>query len=141
MSTVTSQHQLLLAAWLCERIGLMPTPHLRCIGSIRDDGSEIMGVVGFDGFNGASVMMHVAGTPHWISKTMLHAAFDYPFNVMGCSCVLGLVPSGNDDALRFNTKLGFKVVNRIHGAHPDGALVLMVMYRDQCKWLAPRRTH
>jgi len=138
---LTSSNQHILAAWLCERIGYVPTPHIKCIANINAAGDTIMGVVGYDGFNGCSVMMHMAGTPHWIDKSILHAAFDYPFNVMGCNMVMGLVPSGNEVALDMNKRLGFKTINILHGAHPDGALHLMVMYRDQCKWLAPRRTH
>ena len=138
---ITTQHQDVLAAWLCERIGLVPSFNFKCIGNVRADGSDIMGVVGYDGYNGASVMMHMAGTPHWIDKAILHAAFDYPFNVMGCNQVLGLVPSGNEVALNMNKRLGFEVVAELPGAHPDGALVLMRMTRENCKWLAPRRTH
>jgi RimJ/RimL family protein N-acetyltransferase len=138
---ITTMHQPILARWLCERIGLTPTPHLRCIGSVRADGTDIMGVVGFDGYNGASVQMHVAGTPHWISPAVLHAAFDYPFNHLGCNVVFGSVPSGNAEALRFNTKLGFTILAEVPGAHPDGSLILMALRREDCKWLAPRRTH
>ena len=85
--------------------------------------------------------MHMAGQPGWIDKSMLHAAFDYPFNVMGCDQVLAFVPSGNEAALDINRRLGFEVVIELDGAHPDGSLFVMRMKRDNCKWLAPRRTH
>jgi hypothetical protein len=130
-----------LVKWLCERIGLEPTAHLRCIGNIDPVSEQVRGVVGYDGFNGSSVVMHMAGTPGWIDKAMLHACFDYPFNVMGCSQVLAFVPSGNDTALDINRRLGFEVVVELDGAHPDGSLFVMRMRRDNCKWLAPRRTH
>jgi hypothetical protein len=138
---ITTKHQDFLAAWLCERIGYVPSPHLKCIGSVDSTESVLRGVVGYDGYNGASVMMHMAGEPGWIDKAILHAAFDYPFNEMGCNQVLGLVPSGNAAALAINKRLGFEVVAELPMAHPDGALVLMRMTRENCKWLAPRRTH
>lgn len=134
--TIHTQSQDLLATWLCRRIGLTPTPHIQCVARLSADGS-IMGVVGYDGYNGASCVMHVAGEGNWISRNLLRAAFDYPFNVMHCQVVLGLVPSGNAAALRLNTHLGFKVVNRLWGAHPDGALVLMMMTREECRYLRP----
>lgn len=130
-----------LAGWLCSRIGLEPTANMRCIGSVSFDGTTLRGVVGYDGYNGASVVMHMAGSPGWMDKELLHAAFDYPFNVLGCSQVLAFVPSGNETALRINRRLGFEDVAELDGAHPDGSLFVMRMKRDNCKWLAPRRTH
>jgi RimJ/RimL family protein N-acetyltransferase len=94
-----------------------------------------MGVVGFDGYNGASVMMHVYGEGNWVSRDLLKVAFDYPFNHLNCNLVMGLVPSGNKEALRMNRHLGFKVETTLEGAHPDGALILMVMRREECRWL------
>ena len=112
--------------------------HLRCIGRLNAAG-EISGVVGYDGYNGSSVLMHVAGEGNWINRDLLRAAFDYPFNVMDCTLVLGMVPSGNISALRLNTHLGFRVINNVHGAHPDGSLYLMSMYRDECRFLPKGR--
>lgn len=139
---IATQPQAPLAIWLCERIGYTPTPHFFCIGSVSDlDPNILRGVVGYDNFNGASCIMHMAGEPGWIDKRMLHAAFDYPFNVMGCDQVLALVPSDNEVALDIDKRLGFSVVVELEGAHPDGSLVLMRMRRNECKWLSPRRTH
>ena len=138
---ITTEHQDVLTQWLCDRIGYAPTPHIRCMGSISNDNQRILGVVGYDGFNGASVVMHMAGEPHWIGKQILHAAFDWPFNFMGCTQVLAFVPSGNTTALDMNKRLGFEVVTELEGAHPDGSLFVMRMRRENCKWLAPRRTH
>jgi RimJ/RimL family protein N-acetyltransferase len=132
--TIHTQNQDVLATWLCNKIGLVPSPHLRCIARLNAAG-QIMGVVGYDGYNGASCLMHVAGEGNWISRDLLRAAFDYPFNVMQCQVVLGMVPSGNVEALKLNEHLGFKVKNRLYGAHPDGSLVLMMMTRDECRWL------
>ena len=132
--TITTHHQDVLATWLCKRIGLTPTPAIQCIGRLNAAGN-VIGVVGYDGFNGASVQMHVAGDGNWISRQLLWAAFDYPFNVMHCNVVLGLIPSGNAEALKLNEHLGFQVDTVLPHAHPDGALVVMTMYRDGCRWL------
>jgi RimJ/RimL family protein N-acetyltransferase len=132
--SITTHHQDVLASWLCRRIGLAPTSALQCIGRLNAAGN-IMGVVGYDGYNGASVQMHVAGDGNWMSRELLWVAFDYPFNVMNCNVVLGLIPSGNKQALALNEHLGFQIDTVLPHAHPDGALVVMAMYRDACRWL------
>lgn len=131
---IVTDHQELLARWLCERIGYVPTPHLRCIANIRKDG-KILGVVGFDGWNGASCQMHVAGEGNWVTRDLLIAVFDYVFRLADCSVVLGLVPSGNDKALRFDKHVGFIEVARVKHAHPDGDLVVLQLRREDCRYL------
>jgi RimJ/RimL family protein N-acetyltransferase len=133
---ITTAHQDILASWLCKRIGYIPSQNVKCIGNIVD--GKLAGVVGFDGFNGASVMMHVAGSGNWCTRSMLFATFDYPFRALRCNMVIGLVPSGNKDALRFNQRLGFKIENELHGAHPDGSLFLMSMRREECRYTEAR---
>lgn len=123
-----------LTTWLCQRIGLVPTPDIRCIGRTARNG-HLMAVIGFDGWNGASVEMHVAGEGNWISRDLLFAAFDYPFNVGKVKMVLGRVPSGNFSAVRLNLHLGFRIEHTIRDAHPDGALHIMAMRREDCRWL------
>ena len=122
-----------LKGWLCERIGLVPTPDIRCIGSRSN--SRIIGVVGFDSFNGASIMMHAAGEPGWLTRKFLWAVFHYPFEMCGVNMVIGLVPSGNAGAIRLNTHMGFKINAILEGAHPDGALWIMSMGRRECRFL------
>jgi hypothetical protein len=131
---VSSDCQEKLALWLCEKIGLIATPDLRCIASIGVNG-DILGVVGFDQYNGASIVMHAAGTANWVTRSLLWACFDYPFNICKVNMVMGFIPSGNTDALRFNTHVGFETKNVLEGAHPDGSLVLMTMRRDQCRYI------
>lgn len=136
---ITTRNQDILATWLCKRIGLVGSPHMRCIGQVESDG-KIIGVVGFDGYNGASVMMHVAGEgARWVSKSLLYATFDYAFRRLKCNLVLGLVPSGNKAALRFNRHLGFTVECVMQGAHPDGSLILMSLRRENCRYLDEAR--
>lgn len=131
-------HQELLKDWLCERIGLTPTPHLVCIGNVFDD--KIRGVVGYDGYNGASVQMHVAGEGNWFTKDFAFSVFHYPFAVCGVNMLIGMVPSGNADAIRFNKHIGFNVARELHGAHPDGSLLIMTMTRRECRFLERTRS-
>lgn len=123
----------MLRDWLCDRIGLSPTKDFQCIGSVN--GGIILGVVGFDGYNGASIQMHAAGDPGWLTKELLWASFDYAFNVCKVNMTIVLIDSANAKSLRFNSHLGFKEAIRLEGAHPDGALVIMTMTRGECRYL------
>jgi len=134
---IVVNNQEFLAKWLCDRIGLTPTPEIMCLGTVIGD--RLVGVVGYDGYNGASIQMHVAGEGNWFTKESLRTAFDYPFNVLNVNMVIGLVPSGNTDAIKFNTHLGFQTDAVLKGAHPDGALLVMSMTREQCRYLNRKR--
>lgn len=131
---IQTAHQELLARWLCERIGYMPTPYIRCIGNVTKEG-KILGVVGFDNWNGASCQMHAAGEGNWVSRELIRATFDYVFNVAGLNVVLGLVPSSNAKALRFDRHVGFNEVARIKDGTPDGDLVILQLRREDCRYL------
>ena len=136
---IVVDHQDVLADFLCARIGLEPTRHLRCIGRVRDD--VLIAVVGFDGWNGSSVQMHCAGDdPRWINREFLHSAFSYPFK-NGCNVVLGLVPSGNERAVKLNHHLGFSTLVEIPGGHPDGSLIVMAMQKADCRWINKEDTN
>jgi len=134
---VSSDRQDLLAKFLGDKIGLAYTPNLRCIGNLKGD--QIRGVVGFDNYNGSSVMMHSGGEPGWVTASMLWVAFHYAFVVCKVNMVIGLIPSGNAQAIRFNTHVGFKTALDLEGAHPDGSLVLMTMTRGECRFLNKER--
>lgn len=138
---IDTRNQYELSAWLCERIGLIPTKMLRVIGQRSEQTGEIIGVVGYDGWNGVSCQMHSAGEGNWVTRNLLFAAFDYPFNVANCGMVLGMIPSGNEQAVKFNNHLGFKTECVIKGAHPDGSLIIMSMSRAECRYLKRNGHH
>lgn len=124
----------LLFDWLQRRTGIERTPGFRAIGRVVD--GELVGVVGFNGQNGASCQMHMAGEgKHWISRKFIREAFRYAFEVCGYNVVFGMVPSGNVAAYDIDIRLGFEEVATIVGAHPDGALHFLVMRREDCRWL------
>lgn len=83
--------------------------------------------------------MHVAGEPGWLTRDLIRCTFDYAFEVCKVNMIIGLVPSGNKDAIRFNTHLGFSTVTKLVGAHPDGSLILMTMTRGECRYLNRNR--
>lgn len=131
---IQTAHQEILARWLCEKIGYMPTPYIRCIGNVTKEG-KILGVVGFDSWNGASCQMHIAGEGNWLTRELLHATFDYVFNVADLNVVLGFVPSTNTKALRFDKHVGFVEVSRIKDGTPEGDMVILELRRENCRYL------
>jgi RimJ/RimL family protein N-acetyltransferase len=104
------------------------------ISRTRDE--KLLGGVIFTSFTGASISIHAAGfAPRWLNNNMLWIAFDYPFNQVDVSKVIGEVPSRNRKALDFNAKLGFKEEARIREYYPDADLVILSMRREDCRWL------
>jgi RimJ/RimL family protein N-acetyltransferase len=80
--------------------------------------------------------MHVAAIDdNWISKDLLWAVFDYPFNKLGVSVILATVSSNNKEALKLDRHLGFLDKAYIEDAHLDGDLVILAMRRENCRWL------
>ena len=81
-------------------------------------------------------MMHTAAiVPNWISKDLLWAAFDYPFNKLKVKVILASVASTNEEALKLDRHLGFVDKAYIEDAHIDGDLVILAMRRENCRWL------
>jgi hypothetical protein len=106
-----------------------------CIGQEVD--GVLAAVVGFCSFMPKACQMHIAAVDevNWMSRDLLWASFDYPFNKLGVSVILGQINADNESALRLNRHLGFKVVAEIPDAHMDGDLVIMAMKREDCRWL------
>lgn len=127
-------NQDLLIDWLCKRVMLAPTSQIRALGRVNSSG-QLIGVVGYDCWTGTACEMHMAGEPGWLNREFLWGAFDYPFNQAGCNMVLARVPSGNHRALSIDRRLGFRTEYILKGAHPDGALHILSMRKDECKWL------
>lgn len=135
MRRVTTENQKYMGDWLV-RIMNHPLPEETvCIGQEID--GELAAVVGFCSFMPNACQMHVGAVSevNWMSRDLLWAAFDYPFNVLGVKVILGQICASNEDALRLNRHLGFKVVAEIPDAHMDGDLVVMAMRREDCRWL------
>lgn len=128
------EHQPDLRQWLSHKIGYAMPENSFCLGQMRK--TRLVGVVGFCHHINKSVMIHSAGVDkHWVTRDLLLATFDFPFNQLGCNVLIGQVGSNNTDALRFNEHLGFKPSCIISDAHEDGDLIIMTMYRAECRYL------
>jgi hypothetical protein len=119
---IKTDEQAMLVAWLCERLELIPTAAVMAIGSVNEKG-ELLGVAGYDNYNGSAVDMHMAGTAGWWNKAFLHYAFYYPFVELGCKIAIGKVAGKNKLALDIDRRLGFKEVCVIPDAFPDDSII------------------
>jgi len=134
MDFLTDSPKMVLFDWLSQRVGLAWSTDFTAIGRVKD--GEIVGVVGYNNFTGTACQMHMAGDgKRWVNRYFLNQAFWYPFEGLKLDMVFGVVPSGNQAALKMDLKLGFKQLMYIPGAHPDGGLHYLQMTRADCRWI------
>jgi len=100
--------------------------------------NELVAGVVFNDWNGVNINAHVAAVPgkQWMSRQFLWTCFDYPFNKLKVKRVTGLVGEGNTVARKFDEHLGFIEETRCKNAHPTGDLIIYVMWKENCRWLA-----
>jgi L-amino acid N-acyltransferase YncA len=134
MRRVTTENQEELRNWL-SKVGSFKYPaETMCIG--QEKNGELIAVVGYNEFLTNSCHIHVASTEViWLTKDLLFAIFDYPFNKLKVKVILAPIGQNNTKSLRLCRKLGFKQVADIPYCHPNGNLVIMAMERNQCRWL------
>jgi RimJ/RimL family protein N-acetyltransferase len=131
---VVTDDQAHLRGWISGVLGMQFSPYATFIGQEID--GEVKAVVAFDNIMDKSCMMHTAAiVPNWISKDLLWAAFDYPFNILKVKVILASVASTNEEALKLDRHLGFVDKAYIEDAHIDGDLVILAMRRENCRWL------
>jgi RimJ/RimL family protein N-acetyltransferase len=131
------EHRLL--PWAKERIGVSFRRDAYSIGLERD--GQIVAVVVYDNFSDADCNMHIAsdGSRAWMNKSLLVAAFAYPFVQLGLRRVTGVVPAKNSAALAFDEHIGFSREGYHPHALPDDDLVSLGLLRENCRFI-PRGT-
>ncbi|ABR91756.1 Uncharacterized conserved protein [Janthinobacterium sp. Marseille] len=97
------------------------------------DGKLVAGVA-YNDFNGVNMCTHIA-LEGAMTKKFLWAIFDYPFNQAKVNRITALVGEGNEKSLNLCRKLGFTEEARLDGAHPTGDMVILKMWRKDCRWL------
>lgn len=134
-SFLTDAPQEVLFDWLKRRVQIPWTTNFWSFGLVADGALRL--VVGYERDNGASCWMHVAiDHPRYVTRQAVRFAFRYPFEIRGLNVVFAMVPSCNSRALALNSRLGFETVLEAPDADPRGALVIMQMRREQCRWIS-----
>jgi hypothetical protein len=127
----------LIGQWVAKQVNGVFTPeNSTCIG-LLDKNENIVAGVWYESYTKTSIMTHIA-IEGKMSKKFLTIIFDYPFVQLGVNKLIGPTNSNNENAIRFNHKLGFVEEARIKDAFPDGDMVLLTMTKDKCRFLGEK---
>lgn len=132
------QHHNVVGPWVAKRCGgSWQEGRGTTIGLVHRDHGLIAGCL-FEDFNGVNINLHIAATPGtpWLTRQFLWACFSYPFEELGAKRITGIVPASNHQARRFDEHLGFVLEATLQDAHPDGDMLLYVMWKQDCRWLS-----
>lgn len=108
-----------------------------CISRVTPKGN-LMGGILYQRYTGkdGSIYLHAAGfMPRWISRELAWVVADYPFVQLGVRKVFVQTRSDNLSALRLARHLGFTDEAIVRDACPDGDMLLLAMYRTDCRIL------
>lgn len=122
--------------WAARTHGVNPG-YTAAVGIGVEKDGEIQGAVIYHEWNGASIRIHVVsnGSKRWVTREWLHVVFMYAFDQLGVKRITGFTPEANKDALEFNKKVGFVEDARLEDAEPSGALVVLKMKKENCRWI------
>ena len=85
---------------------------------------------------GGSIAIHMSGfRPHWANRDMLWVAFHYPFMQLGVKKIFGQVGMHLPEVIKIDLQLGFKKEAVIKDVYPEGDMLLLSMYKEDCRWL------
>ncbi len=111
----------------------------RCVARVTPEGNILGGAI-FRNYTGVggSVNIHVASFGKgWITRMLIFMTYDYAFNQLGVKKIFGNIPMKNVDALKFARAAGFNVETIVPDVFPGDDMVVMSMYRDECRFLPP----
>lgn len=131
----TDKH--ILGPFVCNLVHKKWFPDGREVVGVLKDGKPIAGIM-FEDYTGpgGSITSHIAiAHPHVPIRKLLVAASMYAYNQLAVDKVFGQVPDHNKEALEFDLRIGFQPVALIEGVYPDGDMFLLVMNREDCKFI------
>lgn len=107
---------------------------------IEHSGELVAGVV-VNNYNGANATTHIAVTrPTRELPELLRHVCLYAFRQCGLKRLTGMVPESKPKVLAFDKHLGFEEEFVMPCAAADGgALIILVMWPDKCRWLGDRK--
>lgn len=125
-----------VAQWVTAQQGKIWSGNGMVAIGVEEDEELIAGVV-YDSWNRASIHMHISALPgkNWLTRECLKIGYGYPFIQLGCKKVIGMVGSKNLEVQRFQRHLGYKLEATLEAAHPDGALLIYTLAREDCRWI------
>ncbi len=123
--------------WIKARAKPIRCEDTQGIMAYEGESGKVLAGCALDSFTVTSCLSHMAiDNPNVLRHGFLQALAWHIFVTCGRTNVMGIVPSTNDRALKFNRHIGFREVSRIPDGYDVGIdYVVMQMTRDECKWL------
>lgn len=127
--------------WMRERTSLLRVEDTRGIVAYEDNDGSILAACVADSFGVDNCNVHICiGNPLVIRRGFLNEIARWLFIDCGRTRILGLVPSNNERARRFDEHIGFTEIARVPNAVADGVdYIVMEMHRDTCRWLPAQK--
>lgn len=116
--------------WVAAQVGdSEPPPAYASIGFERD--GELVAGVFFDNYTGTNIFAHIAfRRGEMFPRPLLSAVRTYAIDQLKVRRMTFVVRDTNRECIRFVQKLGAKAEARLHEAHPEGDLLLWVVWHD-----------
>jgi gamma-glutamylcyclotransferase (GGCT)/AIG2-like uncharacterized protein YtfP len=120
--------------FLCKALDYCAGPLATCIVCADEKNYPVAGVI-YDGYNGAIIHCHIwIDAEHSPLREWYSCIFDYPFNRIGVTKIIGQVNSNNVEAQKLDEHFGFVKEAEITDYYDDGAsLLVYTMTKDQCR--------
>lgn len=124
--------------WIAQRLETTWIPNRgHVIGLLDDSIGQAVAGVWFEGWNGASIMVHIAAEgKKWLNREFLWFICYYPFEQLKVNKVIAPIESSNQDSINFVEHFGFTLEATLKDAAPKGDLLLYTLVKEQAnKWL------
>ena len=136
---IITQPKELIGAFVNMKQGLPPSLSwgaFTAIGLVRD-GHLVCGLV-YNGSEVANVNLHIGAVEgsRWMTRELLFAAFDYPFNQLGKRRITACVRGKNKRAERFVKKMGFVYEGTMADYFKDDDLLFYGMLKEDCRFIS-----
>ena len=131
---IVTDRQEELGRWLMSRIGGTYLAGRGVYIGLERNGL-ICAVAGFEDYNTASMMGHLAVDGGRMDLTWIRYCFRYVFDIAKVIKLIGMVSSDNTRAYTMNLKFGYIEEAVIKDACKNGDMILMTMTREQCKYI------
>jgi RimJ/RimL family protein N-acetyltransferase len=109
----------------------------QCIARVTPEGN-VLGRVVYSDYTGpgGSIKIHITSwDKRWVNRGILFVAFDYPFNQLQVKKIFGEIKRSDEETLRFAFKAGFKAEAGLDDVYPNDDMVIVAMYRADCRFL------
>lgn len=141
MSTLLFGHDVAVAKWVGEQLGVLIVPPYTAIGVIDQSGTLIGGCIWND-YNGTNVEATIYG-PGAMTRPVIRAMFHYAYVQLGCWRVSASTRRDNAEFRKVLQRLGFRfegVSPRFYSRSKAGDRLRYWMPANECRWLDRKAT-